>query len=95
MGHKMAKLTTKQRKKLKTSTFALPEERKYPINDRAHAANAKARATQQYEKGNLSKAEKDKIDAKADKMLGKKSTKRKPKRNQSKMSNVDNYINQY
>lgn len=38
----MAKLTTSKRKKLPTHEFALPVERKYPINDKAHAANAKA-----------------------------------------------------
>jgi hypothetical protein len=36
----MAKLSTKQRKKLKTSAFAIPERRAYPINDRSHARNA-------------------------------------------------------
>lgn len=42
----MAVLTTKKRKRLKKSQFALPAERKYPIPDRAHAANAKARVAQ-------------------------------------------------
>lgn len=67
----MAKLTTKQRKKMKAKTFGLPKERKYPMPDKSHAANAKARATQQYNKGNLTKAEKDKIEAKANKVLKK------------------------
>lgn len=39
----MAKLTTKQRKALPASDFAEPAKRKYPIPDRAHAANAKSR----------------------------------------------------
>lgn len=64
----MATLTTKARKKLPTSDFAGPD-RSYPVNDRAHAANAKARASQQYDKGNLSKSAKEKIDAKANKVL--------------------------
>lgn len=64
----MAKLTTKQRNKLPNSTFAGPN-RSYPIPDKAHAANAKARATQQYEAGNLSKSARDKIRAKANKVL--------------------------
>lgn len=67
----MAKLTSKARNKLKDSTFALPGERKYPISDKNHARNAKARASQQYAKGNLSASEKKKIDRKADSKLGK------------------------
>jgi hypothetical protein len=39
------KLTTKARKKIPTGQFALPG-RRYPIEDRAHAANAKARVSQ-------------------------------------------------
>jgi hypothetical protein len=42
----MAKLTSKQRKGLLASDFGLPGERKYPMPDKAHAANAKARAAQ-------------------------------------------------
>jgi len=68
----MARLTTKQRNKMKSSTFGLPGERKYPISDRKHAANAKARAAQQVKKGNLSKSAEARIDAKANKMLKKK-----------------------
>lgn len=64
----MATLTTKARKNLPKSDFAGPD-RSYPVNDRAHAANAKARASQQYDKGNLSKSAKEKIDAKANKVL--------------------------
>jgi hypothetical protein len=71
----MAVLKATQRNKLKSSQFALPEERKYPVNDRAHAANAKARAAQMVKKGKLSEAQKAKIDAKANKVLGKKGKK--------------------
>jgi hypothetical protein len=39
--------------------------------DKSHAANAKARASQQVEKGNLTRAEKTKIDRKADRILDK------------------------
>ena len=56
---------------MSSSEFALPKERKYPVNDRAHASNAKARASQQEAKGNLSASSKAKIDAKADRVLGK------------------------
>jgi hypothetical protein len=55
------KITTKQRDALPASKFALPEQRKYPVNDRAHAANAKARATQQFDKGNLSMSAKQQV----------------------------------
>lgn len=41
----MAKLTGTQRKRLSERSFAIPEERKYPINDRSHAANALSRAS--------------------------------------------------
>ena len=68
----MAKLTSKERGKLKSSTFALPKERKYPINDKAHAKNAKARASEMEHKGKISASTKAKIDAKADVKLGKK-----------------------
>jgi hypothetical protein len=67
----MANLTEKKRDSLKESTFGLPEERKYPMPDKSHAANAKARATQQVKKGNLTKAEEQKIDRKADRILNK------------------------
>lgn len=43
----MAKLKSSSRKRLPRSAFALPSQRKYPIPDRAHAANALARARQQ------------------------------------------------
>jgi hypothetical protein len=67
----MAKLTARRRKKLKKSQFGLPGSRKYPMHDRAHAANAKARATQQYKKGRISKSTKNRIHAKANRVLGK------------------------
>jgi hypothetical protein len=68
----MAKLTAAKRKKLPTSDFGLPGSRSYPIPDRAHAANAKARASQMVKEGKLSESSKAKIDAKANKKLGKK-----------------------
>lgn len=39
-------LTTDERNDLHDSTFALPKERKYPINDISHARNALARVSQ-------------------------------------------------
>lgn len=63
-------LSTATRKALPKSTFGLPGKRKYPMPDKSHAANAKARATQQVKKGNLSAGSKAKIDAKANRILG-------------------------
>jgi hypothetical protein len=68
-GFTMARLTEKKRDSLKDSTFGLPEEHKYPMPDESHARNAKARASQQVKKGNLTRAEERKIDRKADKIL--------------------------
>lgn len=68
----MATLTTSKRNKEPKSEFGLPEERKYPMPDKSHARNAKARASQMQHEGKLSAADKNKIDAKADKILGKK-----------------------
>lgn len=67
----MAKLTTKQRKKIPKKEFGLPSERKYPMPDKSHAINAKARATQMVKKGKLSKADEKKIDKKANKIIKK------------------------
>jgi len=72
----MAKLTASKRKSLPKSSFGMPGSRKYPMPDKSHARNAKARASQQVKKGNLSKSEQAKIDAKANKVLGKKKAKK-------------------
>jgi hypothetical protein len=48
--------------------------------DRKHAANAKARATQQYRKGRIAKSTRDRIHAKANRVLKRKPAKRKRKR---------------
>ena len=66
----MAKLKAARRNALKASTFGLPEERKYPLDTRGRAANAKARAPQQEANGNLSPSQKATIDRKADRVLG-------------------------
>jgi hypothetical protein len=68
----MAILTSKERKHLESGVFGEPSKRAYPMPDRAHAANAKARASQEYNKGDLSKSVKDKIDAMANRILKKK-----------------------
>lgn len=78
----MAKLTAAQRKKLPPKEFGLPKkvgkggENKagkgaYPMPDKAHARNAKARAAQMVKKGKLSPSAKKTIDAKANKILKK------------------------
>jgi hypothetical protein len=67
----VAKLSEKQRDRMPDSKFGLPEEHKYPMPDESHARNAKARAAQQKEKGNLSASDKAKIDRKADRILDK------------------------
>jgi hypothetical protein len=66
---KQAKLKEAKRDALPQSNFGLPGERKYPMPDASHATNAKARASQQEEKGNLTPAQKAEIDAKADRVL--------------------------
>jgi hypothetical protein len=65
----MAKLTTKRRNSLPSSKFGLPGERKYPIDSRGRAINAKARATQMADKGKLSAPQKARIDSKANRYL--------------------------
>ena len=67
----MAELDTAKRKKLPAAKFAEPDKRKYPIEDKAHARNAKARASQAAKAGRMSKAEEAKIDRKADAVLNK------------------------
>ena len=67
----MADLTTKRRNALPASSFGMPGSRKYPMPDKSHAANAKARATQQYNRGALSAAARDTINRKANRILGK------------------------
>ena len=67
----MAKLTGSMRSAMPSSEFAMPKQRKYPMPDKSHAANAKARATQMVSAGKLSPSSAAKIRAKADRMLGK------------------------
>jgi hypothetical protein len=64
----MTALTTKRRKALPKSAFAGPD-RSYPVDTRARAANAKARATQMVKAGKLAPSTAAKIKAKANKVL--------------------------
>lgn len=76
----MARLTTAQRKRIPKGEYGLPVKAKkgvrggaprgaYPMPDVAHARNAKARAQQQYERGNLSRAELLQIERKANRII--------------------------
>ena len=67
----MGLLSTKRRNSLPSDEFGMPGSRKYPMPDRSHAANAKARATQQVKAGNLSPSSAAKIKAKSNRILGK------------------------
>lgn len=78
----MAKLGGKGRKKrssIPKSKFALPKgsgpdksKNQYPVDTKARARNAKARASAQYNKGKLSKSQRDKVYRKANAKLKKK-----------------------
>jgi hypothetical protein len=77
----MADLNADDREKIASKDFGLPEKARtkeqkkesgnYPMPDKAHARNAKARAAQEQKAGNLSKREQERIDRKADKILDK------------------------
>jgi hypothetical protein len=65
----MAELTSKSRNALADRIFALPG-RRFPIPDKAHAQNAKARATQGLKAGTLSAAQAATVRRKANRKLG-------------------------
>ena len=54
----MAKLTTKTRKRMKDSSFALPRQRAYPIPDLSHARMALAMVEAHGTEGEKSKVRK-------------------------------------
>jgi len=71
-------LTHSQRKRLPASAFALPSLRKFPLYkliggellpSRSHAINAKARAQQSYNRGEISGSTLSSIDRKADRVI--------------------------
>ncbi len=76
----MTKLTPTQRAKLPAKEFGLPEKARtpqakkepgnYPIPDKGHAVSAKRLAAKNLKDGNLTKQEKQRIDRKADEVLG-------------------------
>ena len=67
----MSRLDAGDRNKLPAKKFAEPGKRAYPIEDKSHARNAKARAAQAVKAGRMPKSEKAKIDKKADAVLEK------------------------
>jgi hypothetical protein len=76
-------MTAKRRGKLSKSRFGLPGQRKYPMDTPGRAANAKARATQQFKRGRIPKGTRDRIHAKANRILkraGRKSGGRRKRR---------------
>lgn len=66
----MTILTSSDRDHLSSTVFGLPKERKYPMPDKAHARDAKARASEEYHKGRITKAQRDEIFKHADHVLG-------------------------
>ena len=70
----MSQLSDRKRASMPSKDFGLPEKARtteqkkdsgnYPMPDKAHARNAKARAEQQYERGNLTKDELERINRK-------------------------------
>ena len=63
-------LTAAARSRIPSSQFGEPGSRKYPMPDPSHAANAKARAHQQLNRGALSQAMYQQIVAKANRVEG-------------------------
>lgn len=68
----MATLIAKRREGFRAAQFGLPGSRKYPMPDRSHAANAKARAKQMLVRGRLSSEQYARITAKTNRLLGRK-----------------------
>lgn len=77
----MAELSAKQRAKLPSKAFGLPEKARsadakketgnYPMPDKGHAISAKRLSRKQRKDGNLTKDEFERINRKADKVLRK------------------------
>ena len=53
----MAQLETKTRAALPDSAFALPKQRKYPVHDKSHVANAASRLEEEYKAKKISAAD--------------------------------------
>lgn len=66
----MAVLTTNARKHMKPSTFGLPGQKKYPMPDKPHAGNAKARVSAALAEGKVTPAQAAEVRHKANQILG-------------------------
>ena len=73
----MARITDAERAVLPASAFGLPDQRKYPIDTRRRAANAKGRARTQWELYNLTTAQYRQIVRRANLVLYGRPTRRK------------------
>nr|WP_249206513.1 hypothetical protein [Gluconobacter cerinus] len=62
-------MTKEERDSIPDDEFGLPEKRAYPVDTKARARNAKARATQELERGLLTQEERNEIDQAADRKL--------------------------
>ena len=67
----MSELKAKTRNALAARVFGLPRERKYPIPDKVHARVAKSYASKELREGKLTESQKEQIDRKANRKLGK------------------------
>jgi hypothetical protein len=65
----MSKLTSAARNKIPTKKFGDPQDRKYPIENRSHAIDAKARAKEMLDAGRLTQAKYNEIISRADRGL--------------------------
>lgn len=68
---RVGKLDAAERERIPVSEFGLPGERKLPMPDKSHAADAKGRAKQMLNRGTISAAAYDKAIAMANRKLGK------------------------
>ena len=66
----MSHLSRSARDALPDSAFGLHETRTYPMPDKTHARNAKARAAGEFNRGVLSAHDRACVDTKADLVLG-------------------------
>ncbi len=66
---KAGKLTAAKERRLPDKAYGLPKERKYPMPDASHARNAKARASAEYKRGNLTRKQYAQIQRKANRII--------------------------
>lgn len=66
----MSELKAKTRNKMPDRDFGLSEQRKYPMEDKAHARDAKSRASAAEHEGHITRSQEERIDHKADRKLG-------------------------